>query len=296
MREALYENTSKPQIVTVYYENLLEEICTCDTLEHTFTRLFLTGDTAGDQTVNAYLNSLYKDIQKELDSFETSYDFGNEFYPLPGGMGSYMRVTAYPNYLDDNYIGITIAEETYYSGGAHPNTWSEEYVFDRRTGTRISITDMVENPPEEICEIAAAYVEADHPGLHFYENPEYRASILEDFRFFLSEERIGIHFNTYELGSYAEGNEDYIIPFWEFDLKPDTIICLNIEKVRYRYQSWLETKEPPLPGYMEELGNMLTEQLKAGTLPDLLAEHASGYRELSFEEKLEKWLQTRTAC
>lgn len=305
MRVSLHENALEPQIVTVYYEDPMDGIGTYDTLDHTFTvkadmdgeaenfsyhtiftRFYLTGDTAGDHAVNTYLDNIYRDFQKELDSFETSYDSEDGFLPLPDGMGSYMQVTAWPCYLDDNYLGITIAEETYYSGGAHPNTWSEEYVFDRRTGKRLSITDMVENSPEEICEIAASYIERDHPGLHFHENPEYRAGILEDFRFFLSGEGIGIHYNTYELGSYAEGNQDYIIPFWEFDLKPDTITYLNIEKVRYRYRSWLETKEPPLPGYMEDLGNILTEQLKAGTLTDFLAEHAASYRELSFEERL----------
>lgn len=309
LRASLHGTSPEPDTVTVYYEDLTEELCICDTLEHTFTvkddidgemctfsyytsftRLLLTGKTAADHAINAYLDNVYRDIQKELDSFEKSYDPESDFYPLPlpDGLGSYMRVTAYPNYLDDNYIGITIVGETYYSGGAHPNTESKEYVFDRRTGKRIAITDMVENSAEEICEIAAAYVERDHPGLHFYEDPKSRESILEDFRFFLSEEGIGIHFNTYELGSYAEGNEDYIIPFWEFDLKPDTVLYINPEKVRYQYHSWLETKEPPLPAYIEELGSVLGEELKAGTLHGFLEEHASGYRELSFDEILEK--------
>jgi len=253
MRTPLYGNSTEPEIVTVYYEDPTENICTYDTVEHTFTvkayvdgrtgtfpcytsltRLLLTEETEGGRAINAFLDNVYRNIQKELEAFETDNGPESEIQPLPGGSGSYLRVTAYPNYLDDNYIGITITEETYYSGGAHPNTWSEEYVFDRRTGKRISITDIVENSAEEICRIAASYVESDHPGLHFHENQE---SVLEDFRFFLSKEGIGIHFNTYELGSYAEGNEDYIIPFWEFDLKPDTIMYLNIEKVPCRYYS-----------------------------------------------------------
>jgi len=307
IRAPLYGNSPEQETVTVYYEDLTANICTYDTLEHTFTakadvdgetgmfpyftsftRLLMTEETEGSHAINACLDDVYSEIQKELDSFETSYGPESEIQPLPDGLDSYMQVTAFPNYLDENYIGITIAKETYYSGGAHPYTWSEEYVFDRRTGKRIAITDIVENSAEEICGIAASYVERDHPGLHFYEDQERRNSILEDFRFFLSAEGIGIHFNTYELGSYAEGNEDYIIPFWEFDLKPDTIMYLNIEKVSYRYYSWLETKEPPLPGYMEKLGNVLGEQLKAGTLPGFLKEHDSGCRELSFDEILEK--------
>lgn len=306
MRIPLNMTFLDPEIVEVYYEDPTEGLCNLDALEHTFTvkadidgetvafycytsftRLLLTEETKADRTINAYLENIYRKIQAEMDSFGTFPD-ADGYYPLPDELGSYMWVTAYPNYLDENYIGVTITTETYYSGGAHPVTWSEEYVFDRRTGKRVAITDIVENTPEEICEVVATYVDRDRPGLHFYEDQEHRASILEDFRFFLSEEGIGIHFNTYEIASYAKGDQDYIIPFWEFDLKSDTIKYRNNEKVQYEYWSWLEVREPPLDPYIEELGKMLEEQLKAGTLPEFLEEHACGYRELSFEEILEK--------
>lgn len=307
MRIPLNKTSSEPEIVAVYYEDLTEDLCNSDTLEHTFavkadvdgetvtfycytsfTSLLLTEETKADHAINAYLKNVYGKIQTEMASFGTFPD-SDGYYPVPDELGSYMQVTAYSNYLDENYIGVTIATETYYCGGAHPVTWSEEYVFDRRTGKRVAITDIVENPPEEICEIVATYVDRDRPGLHFYEDREHRASILEDFRFFLSEEGIGIHFDTYEIASYAEGDQDYIIPFWEFDLKSDTIEYRNKEKVQYEYRSWLEVTEPPLvDAYIKELGKMLEEQLKAGTLSEFLEEHASGYRELSFEEILEK--------
>lgn len=305
MRVSLQGNAPDPETVAAYYEDLLSEICSSDLLEHTFsvqaeldgkmetfsyhtsfTKLYLTEDTAGAHAINAFLQKVYREIQEDIDSFVLDYP-ESEYMPLPDKTGSYMYVTAYPNYLDERYLGITIGEESYYSGGAHPNTWWDEYVFDRTTGKRVLVTDMVENTPEEICEIGALYVARDHPGLYFLENPELRAKILDDFRFFLSEEGIGIHFNTYELGSYAEGNEDYIIPFWEFDLKPDAIDYRNTEKVDYCHSSRLEVKEPPLPDYMEELGNILLEQMEMGTLAGFLAEHASSWRELSLEEALD---------
>lgn len=306
MRVPLYTASSEPEIVAVYYEDLTEDFCIPDTLEHTFTvkadvdgetvtfycytsftSLLLTEKTKADHNINSYLKNIYREIQTEIASFGTFPD-SDGYYPLPDEPESYMRVTAYPNYLNENYIGITIATETYYCGGTHPNTWSEEYVFDRRTGKRVAITDIVENSPEEICEIVSTYVDRDRPWLHFYEDQEHRASILEDSRFFLSEEGIGIHFNTYEIADYAEGDQDYIIPFWEFDLKSDTIDYRNREKVQYKYWAWLEVTEPPLDSYIDELGKMLEEQLKAGTLSEFWEEHASGYRELSFEEILEK--------
>lgn len=302
MRTPLHGASNEPQVVAVYGEEPTETIFAYDTLEHNYTtntvvdgeteyiscdtsltRLLLTEDTGGSHAINAYLGNVYEKIMQELEAFETDCLSNSENWPV-SGIGSYMLVDAYSSYLDEHYIGITISTESYYAFAAHPNTWSEEYVFDRRTGKRIAVTDLVENPADEICEIVSAYVEADHPG--FRQGQDYRDSILEDFRFFLSGEGIGFHYNTYELASYVEGTDDYIIPFWEFDLKPDTITYYEPEKVRYQYHSWLETMEPPLPAYIQDLGNTLAEQLKAGTLPGFLEEHASDYRELSFGESL----------
>lgn len=302
MRTPLHGASVEPQVVAAYGEESTETIFAHDTLEHNYTtntvvdgeieyiscetslaRLLLTEDTAGSHAINAYLEKVYGDIQQELEDFEADYLSDSESWPV-SGIGSYMLVDAYSSYLDEHYVGITISTESYYAFAAHPNIWSEEYVFDRRTGKRIAITDLVENPADEICEIVSAYVEANHPG--FRQGQDYRESILEDFRFFLTEEGFGFLYNTYELGSYVEGPDDYIIPFWEFDLKPDTITYYEPEKVRYQYHSWLEPKEPPLPDYIEELGNVLAEQLKAGTLPGFLEEHASSYRELSVGESL----------
>lgn len=312
LRKSLYGTSPQPETVMVYHEDSTEAVCTYDTWQHSFTvkttvereacsftfhtsltKAFLAEDILtenrdGAHAINMYLNSVYQDILQELDAFEQSYHGSDNPLPLPDGLGSYMRVTAYPNYLDESYLGITIAEEIYFSGGAHPNTTSDEFVFDLRTGKRIAVTDIVENTPEEIREIAAAYIDIDHPEMHFADNPEMRESILEDFRFFLAQEGIGFHFDTYELGSYAEGNEDYIIPFWEFELKDDTINYINIEKVHYRYEdSRLELGE--IPPYAKELAAVLEEQLSAeqskeGALPAFFHEHASDCRELSFEE------------
>lgn len=304
MRIPMYGVSSRPRIVAVYKEEAMDTISAYDTLEHNYTttmeidgeieyiscdtsltRLLLTEDTAGSHAINACLGNVYEGLRRKLENFEAECLSDSGSWPVPG-LGSYMLVDSYSNYLDEHYIGITISTEEFYAFAAHPNTWSKEYVFDRRTGKRLAITDFVENPADEICEIVSAYVAADHPGSR--QGQDYRdSSSLEDFRFFLAEEGFGFHYDTYELASYAEGPDDYIIPFWEFDLKPDTITYHEPEKVRYQYHSWLEAKEPPLPAYIEKLGNALEGQLKAGTLPGFLEEHASDYRELSFWESLE---------
>lgn len=233
LRSMLTSDSQEPETVMVYHEDKTEDICRYETWEHSYTislelngeayalphytsltQVFLTEDTNGAHAINAYLDKVYADAKLQLESFGKDYDPEGYYYPMPGGLGSYRSISALVHYLDDDYIGIRISDESYSSGGTHPNTWSEEYVFDRSTGQRISITDMVENTPEEIRDIVAAYIE--YP---LTLTDEKRESIPEDFRFFLSQEGIGIHFNTYEIGSYASGICDYIIPFSEFDLK-----------------------------------------------------------------------------
>lgn len=46
-------------------------------------------------------------------------------------------------------------------------------------------------------------------------NEEYISKVNQ--RFFLSEEGIGVHFGVYEIGSYAEGEQDIIVPYEAFD-------------------------------------------------------------------------------
>lgn len=235
LRSRMTSGSHESETILAYYEDETADICRYETWEHSytinleidgdsydlphytsFTQVFLTEDTSGAQTINAHLDKVYSDAKQELEAFGKNYD-SEIYYPMPWGtIGSSLDISALAHYLDDNYIGICITYETYFSGGAHPEIWSEEYVFDRQTGQRIGITDMVKNTPEEICGIVTSYIEAKHPLIH---TDEIRESILEDFRFFLSQEGIGIHFNTYELGSYSEGTCDCIIPFSEFELK-----------------------------------------------------------------------------
>ncbi len=304
-----------PDIYILYTQDRTAELCVYDTREHNFTiqaeisgedfrfpcstaltKVLLSEDSEGARAVNAYLNQIYQKTEKKLKEFEqtwleqTCLTGNGRYHPRHDGLVSYVHVTARPNYLDGHYLGITITEESYCSGDDHPGTWSEEYVFDLITGKRLAVTDFVENTPEEICKIAAAYADADHPGLDFMVDSGMYESFLEDFRFFLSEEGIGFHYNTYELGSYAEGNEDYIIPFWEFNLKEDTIHYTAAEKVQWHYQD-TRLEEGEIPPYALELeqalaGQLLAEQTQKGSLPAFLEEHSSRFRELSFQESL----------
>ena len=71
------------------------------------------------------------------------------------------------------------------------------------------------NSPEEIKEIVKNHILAVAP----YSGGEQSEDALEQDRFFLTAEGLGIHYDVYEIGSYASGPCDLIIPFELFDMK-----------------------------------------------------------------------------
>ena len=75
----------------------------------------------------------------------------------------------------------------------------------------------VNDSAEEIKEIVKARILAVAP----YSKGEQSESALEQNRFFLAAEGLGIHYDVYEIGDYASGSFDLIIPFELFDMKED---------------------------------------------------------------------------
>lgn len=74
---------------------------------------------------------------------------------------------------------------------------------------------IVNNTEAEICSIVSAYVEKEYS----WSEGVDKQSVLEQERFFLAEEGIGIHYDVYELGDYAQGAQGFIIPYREFQMK-----------------------------------------------------------------------------
>ena len=118
------------------------------------------------------------------------------------------------HYLDQNYIGFSFYWTESWATAAHPIYGFQYMVFDRNTGHQVSLEEFTGLSEEELCRIIVPYVEASS------EWPEEsrlgRESILEDWRFFLSNEGIGIHYDIYEITSYAGGDMNIVVPYEAF--------------------------------------------------------------------------------
>lgn len=246
-RTQLTQAASKePQFVDIYRKDKMAGIAY---IEHTevkaegdilalptqFDKLYLYEKTEADKKINAFLADLYEEyeiyLEGESEEFcaeiEEDWEWLKEWVPPESADAeelvqmqmiaerSYDDISMYISYIDEKYLVLGLFEGAYWFPGAHGMYWYKCYVFDRETGERLAITDLVDNTEEEIMAIAAEY--AEMIGRPYYEGQEQTA--LEPDRFFLTGDGIGLSYDVYELASYAEGATDIIIPFEEFRMK-----------------------------------------------------------------------------
>lgn len=211
--------------VAVYYENDRQDMTCKETLtclwtdEHTLahvtcdiTTIHLKEDEGACGKINDYLDDLYV---RDMQAMEGDKSRVNEEEPdwenIRKSEAAYVeRSHCYDVcYLDEDYIGIR-EDWSYFRRGAGALSQTVYYMFDMHTGERIFITDIVDDPPEEIRRIVAPYAEA--AAAWEIDSEDWEDRILEQGRFFLSEEGIGIHF---EFTSWSL----VIVPYSEFHLK-----------------------------------------------------------------------------
>lgn len=134
-----------------------------------------------------------------------------------------------PNILYNNNGVLCVALEGYiYTGGAHGYPTRDVYTFDLSTGSIIGLSDLILIEDEELAsfiteEFQRMYDEA--PEEYWIEAPstvETDSADLVNFNFYITEDYVCIFYFPYELGSYARGFVEIIIPFenneWAFSI------------------------------------------------------------------------------
>ena len=127
-------------------------------------------------------------------------------------------------YLDDHYVCVR-ADGYEYTGGAHGTPFRQYFVFDRETGARLSLSDVVENPVEELqAKVGAAFRELAEKANFAFESPEDLEHTVADgisyeSPFYLSETGVVFYYAPYEIASYAEGFPEVTIPYSELEMR-----------------------------------------------------------------------------
>ena len=126
-------------------------------------------------------------------------------------------------YLDDHYVCVR-ADGYEYTGGAHGTPFRQYFVFDRETGARLSLSDVLENPVEELqAKVGAAFRELAEKTNFAFESPEDLEHTVADgisyeSPFYLSETGVVFYYAPYEIASYAEGFPEVTIPYNELEM------------------------------------------------------------------------------
>lgn len=127
-------------------------------------------------------------------------------------------------YLDDHYVCVR-ADGYEYTGGTHGTPFRQYFVFDRETGARLSLSDVVENPVEELqAKVGAAFRELAEKTNFAFESPEDLEHTVADgisyeSPFYLSETGVVFYYAPYEIASYAEGFPEVTIPYSELEMQ-----------------------------------------------------------------------------
>lgn len=240
-------DTSQSQPVCLYYEDKSKEISYVESvktgpdddlivLPTQFDKLYLYEQTSADRKINAFLDKVYREFEEELEEdnevfcqdFETEWErlWENWFSEKNPDIEEQERkkfiaeqsneeISISITYLCEAYLVVDVSGYSYWFPGAHGIYWNDFYVFDRRTGERITILDFVDNTEEEVEEIVSTYLEL----CGFSSGATGVAQETE--RFFLTAEGIGIHYDVYELAAYVYGAQDIIIPYVEFRIKEE---------------------------------------------------------------------------
>ena len=178
----------------------------------------------------ARTDSMNLDTEMSIDTAETD---GSEEEVLPQEADAAQPIYSMAltidgddaiTYLDDHYVCVR-ADGYEYTGGAHGTPFRQYFVFDRKTGARLSLSDVVENPVEELqAKVGAAFRELAEKTNFAFESPEDLEHTVADgisyeSPFYLSETGVVFYYAPYEIASYAEGFPEVTIPYSELEMR-----------------------------------------------------------------------------
>lgn len=178
----------------------------------------------------ARTDSMNLDTEMSIDTAETD---GSEEEVLPQEADAAQPIYSMAltidgddaiTYLDDHYVCVR-ADGYEYTGGAHGTPFRQYFVFDRETGARLSLSDVVENPVEELqAKVGAAFRELAEKTNFAFESPKDLEHTVADgisyeSPFYLSETGVVFYYAPYEIASYAEGFPEVTIPYSELEMR-----------------------------------------------------------------------------
>lgn len=150
------------------------------------------------------------------DHYEVSYMETDEYFPAYSSYESVEIIRC-----DQDVLSIRVFDSEY-TGGAHGFAGYEGVNYDVETGKELSISDIIIDK-KGFCETAPTYITDvldEEYGDELF--PEYKEIVNEAFRedgrlnWYLNATGIVVIYNSYDLGPYAMGEVEVVLPYEEF--------------------------------------------------------------------------------
>ncbi len=165
-------------------------------------------ESEGCQKINAFFDDM------EEDFFSPENTSLASFWEMDSGYTQRIEHSAKVLFQTEKLVCVQIS--VYYVTG-RAFDWTDSYTFDVETGERLMLSDLVEEPEDEALSTIWTTLEASvvADGIFW---PETKEKTLDDFDFFLQNDKIFLAFDPYEIAAGSAGSFDVLLPL---DLKPE---------------------------------------------------------------------------
>lgn len=187
--------------------------------------LILDGSQPGDAAISRLFQ---EQTEKNKAYIESGGDVGfpSEEYLELGGPLPYTYTTYGSVFYSDGQYLCAGTSGYEYTGGAHGMPFRQFGVYDRQTGTQLTLRDLISNTEEELKDIVSPYFRKPaEAGATFYGPDEVVQTVWDrttfDSDFYLSDGGLVFYYTPYDLGPYAAGFLEVTIPFDQFSWKID---------------------------------------------------------------------------
>jgi hypothetical protein len=185
-------------------------------------------DSAGPKAFN-------QETQKMAQDFLASYQ--KEFQQVasvPGDAGTYssMDLNYTVTHGEQGLLSIQFTLSFYYAGAAHPNMGRTGLNFDLIHAQKIELAQLFQ-PGSDYLKAIADYCTADLKKQNRLEFPEGALPKTENYQSWnITKEGLLISFDPYQVGPYAMGPSQVIIPYATLKgiLKPDNPLAVLIKQ------------------------------------------------------------------
>ena len=216
-----------------YYKNYIEKLEMLTDIEIYIPKLNrYLNDTILKYALNDEFNFYYNELSCAMTSEGMDSDFWKRIIDIYHREPCYTFITTYygkPIWIGQDFVSYSVWDSSYGEGAAHGMEHIRHYVFDIKTGRRLTVTEifdvakMLEFSSIISDTLYERYKNEDYPPISYYGADGFH---LENVSF--TENVVTVTYNPYEVACYAEGviNVDFSME--------DVLPYMNKKSVIYR--------------------------------------------------------------